>query len=94
MKLTRLKPGQDGEQRYYHPHGFTITKRRRDWSLRGYERGALGATEATAPREWWEITYSFRRPRETSAPGFRTLKAAREWCDVHYLPRTKKETKT
>lgn len=34
--------------------GWYYIRRRRDWSLRGFPRGAVGANSHDAPLTWWE----------------------------------------
>lgn len=73
--------------KYGHPNGWRIVQCERDWSLRGYERGALGATERTAPKRWWEVYRAYdRERRHVTASTFPTLREARAWCDRNEAP--------
>jgi hypothetical protein len=78
MKLRKVRGTEN--PRYLHPNGWRIIRRERDYSLRGFPRGALGATEATAPKVWWEVSSQGRKPRNVVA-SFPTLRESREWCD-------------
>lgn len=76
MKLTR-RPRFDGSDlpAWSHPNGWNIRKTRRDWSLRGYTRGAAHQWQ---PLEWYEVFH-----RSVHVETFTLLREAREWCDTH-----------
>jgi hypothetical protein len=82
MKLWKIAPGKLENPTYGHENGWRIRRQVRDWSLRGFPRGALGATEATAPKIWWEISLlNVRSSRASSVHDALTLREARAWCD-------------
>jgi hypothetical protein len=82
VKLYRIPtdPYVDLLSKYGHPNGWRIIQRERDYSLRGFPRGAIGGTEHTAPKRWWEV-YRAHSRRARTVETFRTLREARAWCD-------------
>lgn len=93
MRIWRIAP-HAFKARYGHPNGWRIEKHVRDWSLRGFPRGALGATEATAPKVWWEITRLYERASQARMIHSElTLRDARAWCDQYVWDRESQKVK-
>lgn len=83
-KAIRRMKSFDGFSRYYHPNQWAIRKCKRDWSLRGFERGALGGAAASAPLYWWEVRpYATKTVGGGAAYTAESLGEARAWCDAH-----------
>lgn len=81
LRIWRIAPGAL-ESRYGHANGWRIQRCERDWSLRGFPRGALGGTAHTSPKVWWEIS-PLHGKRGNVIQVERTLRVARAWCDRH-----------
>ena len=80
----RRRPRVDGLTRFYHPHGWSIRQCKRDWTLDGFPRGALGGTALDAPLYWYEVRPDATRTSRGGYPKtFDKLREARAWCDAN-----------
>lgn len=93
-QLTRLPRNDEGEPRYFHPHGYVIEKQRRTWSERV---GAMRGQAGTIPLRWWTVHHHIAKRRAMlegrpdlfltvvseryGTRDFDTLGDARAWCD-------------
>ena len=90
--LRKSLPTAHADTTYYHRNGWLIVRQTRDWSLRGFPRGALGGTEATAgPKTYWVVIDSryrdFQRELREAPESFPRLRDAAAWCDEHLSKR-------
>jgi hypothetical protein len=89
--LRKVKPTTDGDTVYLHKNGWYIVRQTRSWSLRGFPRGALGGTEATAGRKtYWVIIRSryvkWSEEVYESSNAHDRLRDAAKWCDENPNP--------
>jgi hypothetical protein len=96
VPLKRLPLSEDGQPRYFHPHGYVIERDTRDWDLGGITRGAR---HQWSPKHWWNVHEHAGRSAESLAENggkflhaahktkvvidCGTLRQARGWCNAH-----------